>query len=233
MSNVIAVDVRHAAPQEGIAGGTILGGMLIKPSGSDWVAHSVAGGSSDYVANCLMESDISTAFADGDLLPYMRLIAGDKVNALLTTNQTVVEGDNLTSNGDGYLKLAGTGVQNVGSDTNYVPITPLENKVVTVEFIDPSANSADLSVSITGNYIAVSLATDGSGVITSTPALIKAAIENASGYDSLVSVGTVSGTSAVTADKAILQADEVFGIAKEDVTTVASVSRILVMKGDA
>lgn len=231
--NVIAVDVRYAVPREGLAGGTITPGMLIQPSSSNWIAHAVEGGSSDFIAGYLMEDGISETFASGEFLPYYVLKEGDLVNVPLTTSQTITIGDKLTSAGNGYLKEAGTGLHNVGSGTNYVPITPVGNKAVRVAFVDPAANTQALAVTINGNYIKVSLATDGSGVITSTPALIKAAIEAVSGYDDLVSLGTVVGTGAVTADDVLLEADAVFGIAENAVTTTTSASRVLVRKGAA
>jgi len=228
---VIAVDVRYRKPLEGIAGGTIPAGALIQPSGSNWVVHAVAGGSSNYIADYLMEESIADSFLNTEFLPYLAIAAGDLVNMPLAIQQTVAKGAKLTSNGDGYLKVAVTGVQNLGNATNYVPLTPVGNNVVSVSFVDPSANTQALAVTIDGNFIKVALATDGGGAITSTPALIKAAIEAVDGYDSLVTVGTVGGTAAILADEAVLQADEVFGFAEVAVTTTTVVSRVLVRKG--
>ena len=227
---VIAVDVRHKAPLEGIAGGAITPGMLIQPSGSNWVAHATSGGSSDFIADFLKEESISDAYASTEFLPYFRMVAGDLVNALLTTNQTVAIGDLLVSNGDGYLKEADNGATAVGSDTNYITFTPLNGNLVDVEFVDPAGNTQALAVTITGNYIKVSLATDGTGAITSTPALIKTAIEAVDGYSDLVSM-VATGTGAVEADTASFQAEKGAYIAEQAVTTVASAARILVRKG--
>lgn len=230
---VIAVDVRYRKPLEGLAGGTLLPGMLLQRSGSSLVAHAVAGESGSYIADYLLEKSIADSFASGDYLPYLAIEDGDKVNMPLTTSQTISVGDKLTSNGDGYLKEAGTGLQNLGDATDYVPVTPKGNKVVRIALIDPDAKSSALAVSVDGNYIAVSLATDGSGVITSTAALVKAAIEADSDAAALVSVGDAAGTGAIEADEALLQADAVFGIAQVAVTTTSSASRVIVRKGDA
>lgn len=227
---VIAVDVRRANPQEGLAGGDITPGMLIQPSGSNWVAHATSGGSSDFVADYLMESNISTDYENGDFMKYFSIREGDKFNAILTTSQTVAKGDKLVSNGDGHLKEASNGATAVGSATNYITFTPLNGNLVDVEFVDPSANTQSLDVTITGNYIKVSLATNGSGTITSTPALIKTAIEAVDGYSDLVSM-VATGTAAVEADTASFQAEKGAYIADEAVTTVGSVARLRVMKG--
>ena len=48
--------------------------------------------------------------------------------------------------------------------------------LITIEYRDPSANSASLSIVVEGTAIIVNLATDGSGVITSTGDTIKTAL---------------------------------------------------------
>jgi len=228
--NVIAVDVRRKNPKEGIAGGAIYPGFLIQPSASKWIAHAVSGGSSDFVADYLMEESIADAYADTELMPYFSPQPGDIVNCYLTTSQTVAKDDKITSNGDGYVKEASSGAIALGGSTNYITFTPVGNKVVEINFIDPKANTQSLSVDINGNCINVYLATDGSGVITSTPALIEAAIQVVSGYDDLVSTAD-TGTGAVTADSGVAKADEVFGYAAEAVTTTSDAARLLVRKG--
>ncbi len=71
--------------------------------------------------------------------------------------------------------------------------------LITIRLLDPSAINQSLSVTVTGTAITVHLATDGSGVITSTPTLIKAAV-NASVASMLLLIPvTGSGSSAVTA----------------------------------
>lgn len=47
---------------------------------------------------------------------------------------------------------------------------------VTVAYIDPPGNNAALAVSVTGNAISVSLATDGASAVTSTAAQVRDAI---------------------------------------------------------
>jgi len=64
--------------------------------------------------------------------------------------------------------------------------------------VDPEANSEDLAVALADGVVTVTLATDGSGSITSTPALIKAALEADDDIDALFDV-TTTGTAAVAA----------------------------------
>lgn len=78
-------------------------------------------------------------------------------------------------------------------DLRYDAATPGEDgNLITISYVDPASNSAALSVSVSGLDIEVSLATDGSGDITSTAAQIKAAIEAESDADDLVTA-TVAG----------------------------------------
>lgn len=73
---------------------------------------------------------------------------------------------------------------------------------VTVAYVDPSANSAALSVVVTGKAIVVNLATGSGGAITSTAASIKTAIEAHTPASRLVTVANKSGndgTGVVTA----------------------------------
>jgi hypothetical protein len=59
---------------------------------------------------------------------------------------------------------------------------------ISVTYTDPSANDAALSVSVSRFDIRVSLATNGGGTITSTAALVKAAIEASTAASALVGV---------------------------------------------
>lgn len=72
----------------------------------------------------------------------------------------------------------------------------------TVAYVDPSANSAALSVSVSSAAITVNLATNGGGTITSTAALILAAIQASAAASALVNVALKAsndGTGVVTA----------------------------------
>lgn len=63
-----------------------------------------------------------------------------------------------------------------------------EGNNISVTYVDPSANSQSLSVSVFRQDIIVSLATDGGGSITSTAAEVKAAIEASVAAAALVTV---------------------------------------------
>jgi flagellin len=69
---------------------------------------------------------------------------------------------------------------------------------IQIEFVDPSGNDAELSVSVSGNTITVNLATDGSGDITSTVEEIVAAINTDTDASALVTASG-AGTDPVTA----------------------------------
>lgn len=59
---------------------------------------------------------------------------------------------------------------------------------ISIAYTDPGANDAALAVSVFGNQITVSLATGGAGAITSTAALVLAAIEASAAASALVTV---------------------------------------------
>lgn len=66
---------------------------------------------------------------------------------------------------------------NALADLTYTAVNHgTEGNNITVTHVNPSANNAALSVSVSGTDITINLATNGSGVITSTAALVKAAV---------------------------------------------------------
>jgi hypothetical protein len=66
---------------------------------------------------------------------------------------------------------------------------------ISIEYVDPSANDAELSVSVVGSAITVSLATGEAGAITSTAADVLAAIEASAAADALVTVAIMTADS--------------------------------------
>lgn len=73
---------------------------------------------------------------------------------------------------------------------------------ITVEYVDPSANDAALSVDVTGDAITVNLATDSGGTITSTANEVRQALIESADAMALVSVAFASsndGSGVVTA----------------------------------
>lgn len=79
-----------------------------------------------------------------------------------------------------------------------------------ITLADPKANSATLSVSVTGRDVTVRLATDGSGVITSTATEIKTAIEanaSANALFTITNTGASTGAGVATAQRRVTLAD--------------------------
>lgn len=73
---------------------------------------------------------------------------------------------------------------------------------ITLALVDPSGNDQELSVAVAGTDIVVSLATNGSGTITTTAAQLIAAIEGDADAAALVAIdnkGADDGTGVVTA----------------------------------
>lgn len=64
---------------------------------------------------------------------------------------------------------------------------------ISIKYIDPYANNHSLSVSVTGNAINITLATNSSGAITTTAAQLKAAIEANSPASALITVAHATG----------------------------------------
>jgi hypothetical protein len=71
---------------------------------------------------------------------------------------------------------------------------------ITITYVDPAANDAALGVVVAGSAITVNLATDGGGVITSTAAMVLAAIEASGPASALVDVAIDTGDSGVADD---------------------------------
>lgn len=72
--------------------------------------------------------------------------------------------------------------------------------LISVEYVDPSANDAPLSVDVAGSVITVNLATGVAGAITSTAAEVLAAIEASGPADALVAVAIDTGDTGVADD---------------------------------
>lgn len=89
----------------------------------------------------------------------------------------------------------------LGTGTSALTLTAaaagIEGNEISVRLKNPGTNSASLSVSLADKAITVNLATDSSGNITSTPALIKTALDANAGIAALVSVVS-GGTGVVT-----------------------------------
>lgn len=95
-----------------------------------------------------------------------------------------------------------TALAGANNDLTFIARTPGTAPTITVTYVDPSANNAALSVSVSGSDITVNLATNGSGTITSTASQVKAAIEASAAATALVVVelaASNTGAGVVTA----------------------------------
>lgn len=88
----------------------------------------------------------------------------------------------------------------LGTGTSALTLTAdtagIAGNELSIRLRNPGANSAALSVSLSDKAITVNLATDSSGIITSTPATIKTALDANSAISALVNV-TSGGTGVV------------------------------------
>lgn len=92
----------------------------------------------------------------------------------------------------------------LGTGTSQLTLTAktagADGNDITVALVDPDANNATLSVALSGKAITVNLATSAGGAITSTAALIKAALDANAGIAALID--TVSGGTGVVVETA-------------------------------
>lgn len=103
--------------EESRAGGTIKPGELGKINSSKQIIrHATAGGHAaaivvlenrkigTYTSSGITGNNLTTAYASGDLVPYMRMAPGMCANLMLKDGINFAAGDKLVSAGDGSLK---------------------------------------------------------------------------------------------------------------------------------
>lgn len=149
-----------------------------------------------------------TALTTGDLAwdavkdihaKYHDVVAADVTNgiALTTacTERTILHITNTEQEAKATLET------NLAGDNNDLKFTSKLKghfgNAIKVEYVDPDAASAKLGVTVSGTTISVSLATDVSKDITSTAALVKAAIEATPAAAALVTVANKAANSGV------------------------------------
>lgn len=127
--------------------------------------------------------------------------------------------DSALQTGDALTELEGLITSNAGAPDDAVQATLSRNPAgddnaltftavaygtggnsITIEYVDPSATDASLSVDVDGNAITVNLATDGGGSITSTAAEVLAAIEAKAEAAALVTVAIDASDTGVADD---------------------------------
>jgi hypothetical protein len=121
-------------------------------------------------------------------------------NATVTISEVVTESAALFLSGTGAPENAvkATLAVNPAGNDNALTFTAkmygAEGNLISVLYVDPSANNAALSVSVFRRQITVSLATGAGGAITSTSAQVLAAINASVAAAKLVSVAILSDT---------------------------------------
>lgn len=98
---------------------------------------------------------------------------------------------------------------------------------ITITYLDPGANNALLSVSVTGTAITVNLATNSGGSITSTASSVKTAVDSFSPASALVSTAlTGTGATVVTAVSATNLVGGISGLTGANAVAYAGALRI-------
>lgn len=123
---------------EAIANAAILPGMLVELMSTSRVKpHATANGAAETafaVENRMAGSGITDTYASGDKVQYNIIQRGGRVYCRIANGQTVVSGDKLVSNGDGYLKK-----YTPEASAAVLPVHPL---AVALENVDMSGSSA-------------------------------------------------------------------------------------------
>ena len=117
--------------QEALAGGTITPGMLIeRTSTGTFLAHASAEGNAYALfalENDVVGKNIDTDYASGDSTYAVRAERGDQIYALADATVAITAGDELVSNGNGYLKKVTSAAVAVGNLRRVVALA-LEGK---------------------------------------------------------------------------------------------------------
>ena len=97
---------------------------------------------------------------------------------------------------DGAIATPATGVL---AGVTFTAVDPgKEGNDIEIEFVDPGKGNEDLSISVSGNKITVTLATDGEGNITCTAADMFNAINTDTEASALVTASVAVSTGEVT-----------------------------------
>jgi hypothetical protein len=147
--------------------------------------------------------DAANQFATKNVAAALAELATAGYIESFTAGETIGQGDVITLRRDASnvlkaFKASAAGSDNyisgtlVVADLTFTAVTPSGNNI-SVVYINPQVINAALSVSATGNAISISLATDGSGAITSTASQINTAVNSSPSASALVS-SAVTGT---------------------------------------
>lgn len=195
---------------ERIADGAITPGHYVYEVGGKVKIWATAGASApralfaddrEYYADDQVEID--TAYTTAQTAFYNGYLVGDVVQCHIPDGETVSVDSYLTPDGLGAFVVASSAVAaslDTGVVGNNNAITHTANDAgslgndIKVALIDPSGNDQTLAVTVSGTYIAISLATGAGGAITSTATEVIAAIAANAGASTLI-IGTDTGVS--------------------------------------
>lgn len=126
-----------------------------------------------------------------------------------------------------------TNLTGSNNDLTFTAVTAgADGDDISIEYVDPSANSAALSVDVTGDAIAVNLATNGSGTITSTASQVKAAIEASAAASALVTVALKTGNTGAGVVTALAETNLAGGYDAELVGTLDEIKDAIDAEAD-
>jgi hypothetical protein len=129
---------------------------------------------------------------------------GATVTAAVSGMATSFAGALITNAGAPVDALQATANVNPTGDDNGLTFTAraygTDGNAIRVTYVNPAAASQALGVTVAATSIIVSLATNGGSTITSTAALVKAAIEASAAANALVSVAIMTSDSGVADD---------------------------------
>jgi hypothetical protein len=211
MSNVTNISGQGKIQQERTATVAIIPGMLLERVGATGIRPHSTKGAIDEMLFAENSVDMQTMrdgeYAIGDTVFFHQYGSGDMVNGILKLGENVAASAKLASAGDGYLEavdvaVAATLATGVVASNNAITFTALGTDEPSVTLIDPGANDQELVVSVEGLLVKVSLATDGSGVITSTATEVIDAVNDDDAANILVSAadtGASTGAAVVAA----------------------------------
>jgi hypothetical protein len=186
MSNVTDVGCAGILQQQRTASVAIKPGMLLERDGAVSIKPHATEGAVGQIIFADNSVDLQTMrdgeYDIGDTVMFRQYKSGDLVNGILASGESVAEQGELASNGDGYLKASVAASVSTGviADDNAITFTAVSGgkggNDIAIALIDPSANDQELSTSVEGLLVKVSLKTGGAGAIESTAAEVIAAI---------------------------------------------------------
>lgn len=189
-------------------------------------AELVIGDETNYIT---YSSVLKNDAANGISVAYV--LADDPTTTVSVAGQAITVGL-------GYQPLTAssysTNLTGSNNDLTFTAVTAgADGDDITIAYIDPSANSATLSVDVTDTDIVVNLATNGSGAITSTANQVKAAIQAKAEAAALVSVALKTGNTGAGVVTALAETNLAGGYDAEIVATLSDIKTAIEANAEA